>query len=204
MGGIAVLIPAAGASSRMRGADKLLKQVGGRALLRRQAEEALRAANHVTVTLPDHDHPRAAALAGLPVQLVAVPDASSGMSASLRRGVGMLPRGIDALIVLPADMPELTADDILKLVQGFRAMPQPTLQQGCAEDGTPGHPVLFPADCFSAFQMLDGDAGARSVLASNRNRLRRVPLPGRRALIDLDTPEAWRDWEQRQEALDPC
>ncbi|WP_319003701.1 nucleotidyltransferase family protein [Alloyangia pacifica] len=198
------MIPAAGASSRMRGADKLLKQVGGRALLRRQAEEALRAANHVTVTLPDHDHPRAAALAGLPVQLVAVPDASSGMSASLRRGVGMLPRGIDALIVLPADMPELTADDILKLVQGFRAMPQPTLQQGCAEDGTPGHPVLFPADCFSAFQMLDGDAGARSVLASNRNRLRRVPLPGRRALIDLDTPEAWRDWEQRQEALDPC
>ncbi|MCT4373117.1 nucleotidyltransferase family protein [Yangia mangrovi] len=204
MGGIAVLIPAAGASSRMRGADKLLKQVGGRALLRRQAEEALRAVNHVTVTLPDHDHPRAAALAGLPVQLVAVPDASLGMSASLRRGVGMLPRGIDALIVLPADMPELTSEDILMLVQGFRAMPQPTLQQGCAEDGTPGHPVLFPADCFSAIQMLDGDEGARSVLAANRNRLRRVTLPGRRALIDLDTPEAWRDWEKRQEALDPC
>ena len=204
MGGIAVLIPAAGASSRMRGADKLLKQVGGRALLRRQAEEALRAANHVTVTLPDHDHPRAAALAGLPVQLVAVPDACHGMSASLRRGVGMLPPGIDALIVLPADMPELTSEDILKLVRGFRAMPLPTLQQGCAEDGTPGHPVLFPADCFSAMQMLDGDEGARSVLAANRNRLRRVTLPGNRALIDLDTPEAWQDWEQRQDALDPC
>ena len=204
MGGIAVLIPAAGASSRMRGADKLLKQVGGRALLRRQAEEALRAANHVTVTLPDYDHPRAAALAGLPVQLVAVPDAHHGMSASLRRGVGMLPPGIEALIVLPADMPELTSEDILKLVRGFRAMPLPTLQQGCAEDGTPGHPVLFPADCFSAMQMLDGDEGARSVLAANRNRLRRVTLPGNRALIDLDTPEAWRDWEQRQDALDPC
>ena len=126
------------------------------------------------------------------------------MSASLRRGVGMLPPGIEALIVLPADMPELTSEDILKLVRGFRAMPQPALQQGCAEDGTPGHPVLFPADCFSAMQMLDGDEGARSVLAANRNRLRRVTLPGNRALIDLDTPEAWLDWEQRQDALDPC
>ncbi|MBE9635497.1 nucleotidyltransferase family protein [Salipiger mangrovisoli] len=204
MGGIAVLIPAAGASSRMRGADKLLMQVGGRALLRRQAEEALRAVNHVTVTLPDYDHPRAAALAGLPVQLVAVPDAALGMSASLRRGVSMLPKGTEALVVLPADMPELTSEDILSLVQGFRAMPHPTLQQGCAEDGSPGHPVLFPADCFSAIQMLNGDEGARSVLARNRNRLRQVILPGRRALTDLDTPEAWHDWQQNQEALDPC
>ncbi|NDV97981.1 NTP transferase domain-containing protein [Salipiger sp. PrR002] len=204
MGGIAVLIPAAGTSSRMRGADKLLKHVGGRALLRRQAEEALRAVNHVTVTLPDHDHPRAAALAGLPVQLIAVPDADQGMSASLRRGVGMLPRGIDAVVILPADMPDLRAEDIDKLVRGFRAMPHPALQQGCTEDGTPGHPVLFPADCFSAIQMLSGDEGARSVLATNRHRLRMVPLPGRRALTDLDTPEAWQDWERERAALDPC
>lgn len=204
MGGIAILIPAAGASRRMRGSDKLLMDVRGVPLLRRQALAALEAGDHVAVALPAHDHPRAEALRGLPVQIVEVPDAALGMSSSLRRAVSLLPRGLDGVMILPADMPEITAADMSRLIAAFRAVPHATIQRATAEDGTPGHPVLFPADCFSAFQMLDGDAGARSVLASNRNRLRRVPLPGRRALIDLDTPEAWRDWEQRQEALDPC
>ncbi|MAB06474.1 MAG: nucleotidyltransferase family protein [Rhodobacteraceae bacterium] len=200
MGGTAVLIPAAGASRRMRGADKLLREVEGLPLLRRQAQEALRAADHVVVTLPDHDHPRAAALQGLPVQLVAVPDAHLGMSSSLRRGVGLLPQGIDALMVLPADMPDLTAQDLAAVIAAYRAMPQATLQRGTAEDGTPGHPVLFPRDCFPALLALSGDMGAKAVLAANIHRVRDVPLPGRRALTDLDTPEAWQAWEAAQAA----
>ena len=104
---IAILIPAAGTSSRMRGRDKLTEIVSGEPLLRRQAQTAMATGAHVCVTLPDYDHPRAGALAGLPVQLVGVPDADLGMSASLRRGVAMLPRGMKAVVVLPADMPEI-------------------------------------------------------------------------------------------------
>lgn len=201
MGGIAVLIPAAGASRRMRGTDKLLMDVGGLPLLRRQAEIALAAADHVTVALPGHLHPRAKALSGLPVQIVEVPDAELGMSSSLRRGVGLLPPGLDGVMILPADMPEITAADISRLIAAFRAVPRPTIQQATAEDGTPGHPVLFPADCFSALLTLSGDMGAKAVLTANVHRVRHVSLPGRSALTDLDTPEAWRDWEAAQAAV---
>jgi CTP:molybdopterin cytidylyltransferase MocA len=192
---IAIVIPAAGASSRMRGRDKLTETVEGVPLLRRMAERAIATHAHVCVTLPDHDHPRAAALAGLPVQLVAVPDSALGMSASIRRGIGLLPPGMRAAIILPADMPDLETEDICSLIKGFRATPQPMLQQATAADGTPGHPVLFPADCFMALQRLTGDRGARAILEANRNRLRHVALPGRRALTDLDTPEAWEEWQ---------
>lgn len=192
---IAILIPAAGASSRMRGRDKLTETVEGTPLLRRQAERAIASGAHVCVTLPDYDHPRAAVLAGLPVQLVAVPDTDQGMSSSIRRGIGMLPRGIVAAMILPADMPDLDTDDITSLINGFRATPHPMLQQATAEDGTPGHPVLFPADCFMALQQLTGDQGARDVLRVNKHRLRHVPLAGQRALTDLDTPEAWEEWQ---------
>ncbi|MGR3482392.1 nucleotidyltransferase family protein [Salipiger marinus] len=198
MGAIAVLIPAAGASRRMRGTDKLLMQVGGEPLLRRQARQALQAADHVTVTLPDPDHPRAAALAGLPVQLVFVPDADNGMSASLRRGIGLLPEDMDAAMILPADMPDLTVEDLQALIALFRALPRPMLLQGCSDTDSPGHPVLFPADCFPAMLALSGDQGARAVLAANRHRLRLVTLPDRHALTDLDTPEAWAEWQARQ------
>ncbi|WP_425070858.1 nucleotidyltransferase family protein [Sagittula sp. S175] len=191
---IAILIPAAGASSRMRGKDKLLETVCGVPLLRRMAQTAIATGAHVAVTLPDYDHPRARALAGLPVQIVAVPDACDGMSSSLRRGVGMLPRGMSAVVILPADMPELEANDIRHLMEAFKSIPHPMLQQATAEDGTPGHPVLFPADCFSAMAQLTGDHGAREILRANQHRLRRVTLPGNRALVDLDTPEAWASW----------
>ncbi len=191
---IAILIPAAGASRRMRGRDKLLEPVDGRPMLRRQAETALHSGAHVCVTLPDHDHPRAQALAGLAVQLVAVPDAHLGMSASLRRGIALMPRGMAAVMILPADMPDLQTPDLTALIDGFRATPFATLQQATAADGTPGHPVLFPADCFAALGQLTGDRGARPVLEANRHRLRLVALEDNRALTDLDTPEAWQAW----------
>lgn len=198
---IAIVIPAAGASRRMRGQDKLLQEINGVALLRRQVEMALATGAHVCVTLPDYDHPRAETLQGLPVQMVAVPDAALGMSASLRRGVGMLPRNLKAVMILPADMPDLTTEDLLTVYQGFLNEPHPTLQQATTEDGTPGHPVLFPADCFTALMALEGDQGARQVVKDNSYRLRRVALPGDNALTDLDTPEAWADWRAEQVAL---
>ncbi|MGP6086028.1 nucleotidyltransferase family protein [Antarctobacter jejuensis] len=200
---IAILIPAAGASSRMRGLDKLTEEVDGTPLLRRQAMRAIATGAHVAVTLPDHDHPRARALAGLPVQLIAVPDADEGMSASIRRGVGMLPRGLKAVVILPADMPEIETEDMSKLIDGFTALPFPMLQQATSEDGTPGHPVLFPEDCFMALQTLTGDQGARDILRANAHRLRRVQIPDRRALTDLDTPEAWTRWRESQRTCVP-
>lgn len=196
MNEIAILIPAAGRSSRMRGADKLLEEVDGLPLLRRQVLRALDTGAHVAVTLPSPEHPRLATLQGLDVQLVFVPDADEGMAASIRRGVAALPTDVGALMVLPADMPELETGDLLRLIDGFRAEPQPTLQQATSEDGQPGHPVLFPADCLNAMLQLTGDQGARPVLKANQHRLRLVPLEGDRALIDLDTPEAWDRWKK--------
>lgn len=193
---IAILIPAAGASSRMRGRDKLVEEVDGTPLLRRVAQRAIATGAHVAVALPAHDHPRTSVIAGLPVQVIEVPDAELGMSSSIRRGVGLLPRDIKALVILPADMPEIETADISRLIDGFGAMPFPMLQQATAEDGTPGHPVLFPRDCFMALQTLTGDRGAREVLRQNAHRLRLVALPGRRAVTDLDTPEAWSAWRK--------
>ncbi|MCT4559417.1 MAG: nucleotidyltransferase family protein [Pelagimonas sp.] len=196
MQNIAILIPAAGASSRMRGRDKLLELVDGLPLLRLQAKRAIFAGAHVCVTVPDHDHPRAQALEGLPVQRIAVPDADLGMSSSLRRGVSFLPQTLDAVMIFPGDMPDIQATDLITIGEAFRASPFPALIQATSEDGTPGHPVLFPRDCFAALRQLSGDQGARDVLRANQNRLRHIALPAQHALTDLDTPEAWAQWRQ--------
>lgn len=196
MTNIAIVIPAAGSSSRMRGADKLLEPVAGIPLLRRVAERALGQSDTVFVTLAEAASPRAQALHGLAVRLIEVPDASEGMAASLRRAVVALPPETAGVMILPADMPDITTEDLAAVIAVFRDTGARSIVQATGADGTPGHPVIFPSDLIGSFRELAGDTGARSILKTHRNRLKRVELPDTHALVDLDTPEAWDQWRK--------
>ena len=87
-----VILLAAGASSRMRGRDKLMEDVDGQPLLRRQTRLA-QSVGPVTVALPPAPHPRYTALTGLDIAPLPIPDAAEGMGASLRRAFADLPPG---------------------------------------------------------------------------------------------------------------
>ncbi|WP_370634881.1 NTP transferase domain-containing protein [Roseivivax sp. GX 12232] len=196
---ITAVLPAAGFGRRMRGGDKLLEQVSGEPLLRRLARMAGRVLDHVVVALPAPDGARAEALSGLNLTVATVKWPEDGMSSSLVAGVEAAPEG-SAYLVLPADMPEITEEDLALLAAAFRAGGGRRLVRATDCEGRPGHPVIFPADCRAALLGLSGDAGAREVLRANRNRLESVALPGRRALVDLDTPEDWAEWRATQAA----
>jgi molybdenum cofactor cytidylyltransferase len=187
---VVILILAAGASSRMRGGDKLLEQVDGVPQLARIARAALATGARVLVALAVDRPARLAALDGLAVVPVMVPDAAEGMAASIRAGVARID-GAAGLMVLPADMPELQAGDLAAVIAGFASDPD-RIWRGAAMDGRAGHPVMFPARDFAALAALRGDAGARALVQGQGARL--IALPDQRALIDLDTPEAWADW----------
>ena len=187
-----ILLLAAGSSSRMRGGDKLLEPVDGRPLLRRIVAAALATGLPVHVALPPDRPDRRAALQGLAIGVVTVPDPAAGMAESLKAGLATLPRDAGVMLLL-ADLPEITQTDLIALRDAWRAEPEAILR-GAAEDGTPGHPVCFPPDLRDDLMTLQGDEGARSVLVRHRARLRLIPLPGRHATTDLDTPEDWAAW----------
>lgn len=194
-----ILIPAAGASSRMRGGDKLLEQVDGTPQLARVATAALGTRCPVAVTLRPEDDARRTALDGLAITLISVPDASLGMSASLRRGAAACPPG-HALMVLPADMPDIGAMDLGRMLAAQSVDPDRILR-ATGQDGRPGNPVLFPPRLVPSFADLTGDEGARRLLPGET--LVPVPLPGRRAVTDLDTPEDWATWRLMREGPAP-
>lgn len=189
-----VLILAAGASSRMRGADKLLQPVGRKPLLRLVAETALATTAPVSVTLPKGGSARLEALARLPVEIIEIPDAAEGMSRSVHRGVEAIsasgPGPQDGLMILPADMPGFTTAALSDLISRFRAEPDLIFRGGTIA-GQAGHPAIFPRDLWPALAAVKGDEGGRSVLQKNQGRVRVIPLPGPMAILDLDTPEDW-------------
>ena len=186
-----ILIPAAGASSRMRGGDKLLEPVDGLPCLRAMADRALAVTPDVIVTLPRADHPRAATLDGLDVVRVIVPDALLGMSRSLVAGAAAVPSG-HALMVLPADMPGLQVEDIATIAARSDGQ---SIIRGADQAGRAGHPILFPPALVPDFASLTGDRGAAPLLS--RAHVLLVPLSGDRATLDLDTPEDWAAFRAR-------
>lgn len=187
---VPIILLAAGASSRMAGADKLLLDVGGEPLLRRAARRAA-AVGPVLVALPPAPHPRHDVLNGVPVQRVPVPDAGEGMNASLRQAVGALPQGADAAMVLLADLPKLSEEDLRTVLQSVEKHPDMAIWRGATATGEPGHPVVFSRELFGELLALTGDSGAQAVVARHRDRVEIVPLPADHARFDLDTPAAW-------------
>lgn len=194
-----IAIPAAGASRRMGGEDKLLRIVDGVPLIRRTALRALASGQDVLVTLRPEDNARRAALAGLALRVLPVGDATTGMSASLRR-VATETGPATSLMVLPSDMPEIGTDDLARLWHAHAAHPD-RIVQGMAGD-VPGHPVILPPDIVPVLANLFGDTGARSILDRQRHRILPVQLFGRRAILDLDTPQDWADWVAARPSVD--
>ena len=191
---IAIVILAAGKSSRMRGSDKLTKRIDGVAQIRRIVLAACETNEKIIVTLPYETHPRAHFLLGLNIQIVPVPDAHLGMGRSIATGVGCLTHeNLSAVMIVPADMPELTQMDLEKIIIAHRSHPD-NIIQATTQSGKRGHPVIFPPSTFEQLRLLKGNEGGYAVIEANKNLLKLVFLPYSHARTDLDTQEEWQEW----------
>lgn len=191
---LVILIPAAGAASRMHGTDKLLEDVGGEPVLRRVTRLATETGATVLVALPDtgpYLPARRAAVMGLGARVVPVADSHEGMAASLRAGAQEIGPAEGLMVLLP-DMPDIDQADLGQMISAFAEEPTVPLRATDADGTTDGHPVILPRRLMQELAVLNGDRGARVVL--DGERIRRIPLPARHAVTDLDTPEDWAAW----------
>ncbi|WP_299149980.1 NTP transferase domain-containing protein [uncultured Tateyamaria sp.] len=191
---IPILIPAAGASSRMRGADKLLQEVDGVALLRRQAMMARTVSADVRIGLPPRPHSRYDALAGLEVTPIPVPDAGDGFGHTLRALFGSLEGGVNHAMLLLPDLPDIAEGDLRAVFGARSAVPDALIWRGATPDGQGGHPILINRAVFADFQQIKGDGGGRAIIRTLGDRVHHVAFGDDRARRDLDTPEAWAAW----------
>ena len=189
---IPILILAAGTSSRMRGADKLAQIVRGRPLLRHLTTQALKV-GPTFVALHHEADRRATLLDGLSVTPLIVPEAAEGQSGTLRGAVARLPP-FDALLVVLADLPDITAADMTAVIAARAQEPGALIWRGATPDGKPGHPILFDGSLRPEFAALTGDDGGAALVRPLRDRTVLVPFADARARRDLDTPEDWLAW----------
>lgn len=187
---VAAVILAAGRSSRMGNANKLLADLHGAPMVARVADAALASRARPVVAVTGHEAGKVeAALAGRAVEIAHNPDYAEGLSTSLKAGIAVLEtKGVAGALVLLGDMPRVTAATIDRLIAAFEASGGRAICVPEA-DGRRGNPVLWPKDLFAAMAGLSGDKGARDLLARHADRIARVSAPGSEIFADVDTPD---------------
>ncbi|MFG1383492.1 NTP transferase domain-containing protein [Xanthobacter versatilis] len=188
--GFAAVILAAGRSARMgQGINKLMEEVGGVPVIRRVVEAALASTARPVIVVTGHEAARiASALDGLDVSFVHNRDHASGMASSLGAGISAVPENAAGALVVLGDMPLLGADVIERLIAAH-APDEGRLICVPVEDGQRGHPVLWSRRYFGDLCALEGDVGARHILAANQDVVAEVAISGAGAFLDVDTPQ---------------
>jgi molybdenum cofactor cytidylyltransferase len=189
----AVVVLAAGRGTRFRGPGHKLEQnlgiePGADTLLARTLRHAIATQLPVVVVTTPALAPAAHKLvAARDVVTLAEHDAQGrpqpiGMGHSIVAGVSAT-GDADGWLILPADMPLVQPATILAVAQGLERYPVCYAQYR----GIQGHPVGFGTELYSELMALQGDEGARRIVARYAAQPITVDDPG--VHIDVDTVE---------------
>lgn len=191
---VAGVLLAAGSSTRMGGANKLLLELDGESVLRRAARRAAAAGLDPVVVVLGHEAERAQAelargkLLDVAVRTVVNPDYALGVNGSLKTGIAAVPADVRAAVVLLADMPFVTEEMIGELVARYRASDAPLVVSEYG--GVSAPPILYDRSLFAELGAMAGEGCGKQVVRKHRAEAIVVEWPAA-ALTDLDRPEDW-------------
>ncbi|MGE5150605.1 MAG: NTP transferase domain-containing protein [Rhodospirillaceae bacterium] len=199
---VAILLLAAGRSTRMGGPNKLLQEADNAPLVVHAAKAALASQAVEVVVVLGHmaDDVKAVVEKAIgpnrKLRFVTNPDFADGLSTSVRTGISALGKDIDAAIVQLGDMPGVGSGLLDRLMAAFspvegRSICVPTVA------GKRGNPVLWDRRFFPEIAQVSGDTGAKHLIGEHADLVCEVEMSGQAAITDIDTPEALAAWRSR-------
>ena len=198
-GAVAVVILAAGASSRY-GRPKQVEAIDGVPLVVRALRTALASgATHVSLVMGAHAEAVRSVLENeaphLParVHVIHNPEWALGQATSMRAALAALPPGVQAAIFMPVDQPFLSSVLLRRLIQAWR---QGANLAAPAVDGqVRGAPALFDRSFWPELAAVQGDTGGRAVLQRHKNATILMSATPE-MLRDIDAPGDLTGWPE--------
>ncbi|WP_076418647.1 nucleotidyltransferase family protein [Colwellia sp. UCD-KL20] len=200
MDNFAVIILAAGKSSRL-GHPKQLVEINGESLLVRQCKVALSITKHVYCVLGYEANLLKPLLISLPVTLVANPLWQQGMSSSISVAIKCLPEAIKHVMIVLVDQWQINKSILTPLINTSFDNKCNIVTSSCSRNKNIeanhksqsyrpseqriGPPSIFPKKYFSELSLLSGEKGAKALMMKQIDQVIKVNLP--EAFIDLDT-----------------
>lgn len=191
---LSIIVLAAGLSSRMRGAHKLLLPYQGKTVIwhtMAQIHAAMRENDYIQeiIVVTGHNNEAVQAiLEDYTIQHIYNADYATGMTTSIQAGVRAANIAATGYMICLSDQPHITAFEYSLLVEAFKkegenAIIMPTFQ------GERGNPVLFPALLKSEILENTEMTGCKPIVQRNKSKIQMVEMPTNHILLDIDTPE---------------
>lgn len=183
---IAILILAAGGSTRMK-ATKQLLPIHNNTMLGITIERALKSkASKVFCVLGANSEEVRESIEEYSVKIILNSEFNKGLSSSIIKGVeSIIPYSFEAVLVLLADQPNVDIEYINTLMDNSKKHPKHIIASNYS--GSYGVPAIFPSKFFNQLLQLQGDRGAKIFLNSNLKTV--IGIDAKDQLIDIDTKE---------------
>ena len=189
MNNMAIIILAAGNSSRL-GQPKQLLDYRGKTLLQHMIDEALASnAGSVVVVLGANSELICEKTKMKGTTVIINDHWASGMASSIRVAIEAIAseRDIDGALLTLCDQPHVDSGLLKALMKTQHESGKSIV--ACTYEGIVGVPAIFSRDLFPALLSLKGQEGARKLIAANPHRLEVIPFP--KGIIDIDTLAAY-------------
>ncbi|MDW5288075.1 nucleotidyltransferase family protein [Formosa sp. PL04] len=190
---IAILIMAAGASSRM-GEPKQLLKWGENTLIEHTIKTVLQLKQEkVILVLGANYHDIFSVVNHYPVTVLNNKDWKSGLGSSIARGVQHIlktSKKTDAVFIVLADQPFIDVSYLSEMITIFQSN-QNTIIATAYKNNTFGVPVIFGKSYFSELSLLDTDKGAKQILIRDKDEIKQIDYQLNKA--DLDTKSEYKD-----------
>jgi molybdenum cofactor cytidylyltransferase len=119
------------------------------------------------------------------------PRPDEGQLSSLQAGLSAAEvttgAALDAVMVMPADVPRVSADSVRRLLAAAQRSTATILR--ATHQGRHGHPVIFKGPVFAELHAADPAVGARAVVRADPARVEDVEVEDAGVTIDVDTPD---------------
>ena len=201
---IGAVVLAAGEGARLGGRAKGLIEIDGEPLLLRALRVLREVGVDEVVVVTGHYRSELSPLLALarplfddkqPIEVVQ-PVERHAQADSLRLGVAGLSPALDAIMVLPVDMPALTRQDLIALIGAYKHADVGIEFVGPMVGARPGNPVVFSRRVALRIEQGAGDFGSGAWRHQRHDWLLEWQTDNPHYVTDIDTPEDLDLWEK--------
>ena len=187
---IACILLAAGRSSRMGGANKLLLKINGESMVQRTAREIDQVGFAETIFVTGHQTELVTTeveeFSGLKVFN---PDFATGMHSSIRAALNVLHEDIDAFFICLADQPDFSHQVLNRMICFYESSSDRDAIIYPSFEGKRGHPVLISTHYKKEILLEpDGDYGCAYLFKRHADKVKEIAVDTDDILKDIDEP----------------
>jgi CTP:molybdopterin cytidylyltransferase MocA len=137
------------------------------------------------------------AVESFPVKVVRNPAPEEGQQSSVRLGLEALTNTLDLVLIMLADQPLLTADDLTELISTFKKRSPGTSIVYPEVNEQRGNPVIFSGELIAQLLAADKKIGCRKFIDDNPALVHKLITENDHFVLDIDTPEDVMTFEKR-------